>query len=195
MLTEQHVQPHRWYAVHTRSRHEKIVRDELLNKEIETYLPVFHEWHAWKDRTKRIEQPIFPGYVFARFCDRSEARLRVVQTRGAVRILGNGNSIESVPDAEIDAVRRMLIASQSCIPHPFLREGAWVRVQRGPLTGLEGLLVEFKNRGRLVLSVNLLSQSVATEVDLSDVGWVSRQEQECTSAQARCSYAAHQAMN
>jgi transcription antitermination factor NusG len=99
-------------------------------------------------------------------------RLRVLRTPGAVRILGSGVAIEPVPDSELEAVRRMLLASQDCIPHPFLREGAKVRVRRGPLKGIEGLLVEFKNRGRLVVSVNLLSQSVATEVDLRDVALV-----------------------
>lgn len=158
-----------WYAIHTRSRHEKIVRDELASKGIENYLPVFHSWHQWKDRKKQVELPLFSGYVFARFCDSPEMRLRVLKTTGAARILGSGDRIEPVPDSELEAVQRILMASDSCIPHPFLREGAWVRVRRGPLKGIEGRLVEFKNRGRLVVSVNLLSQAVATEVELADV--------------------------
>lgn len=158
-----------WYAIHTRSRHEKVVREELASKGIENYLPVFHSWHQWKDRKKQVELPLFSSYVFARFCDSPEMRLRVLKTTGAARILGNGDRIEPVPDSELEAVQRMLMASDSCIPHPSLREGAWVRVRRGPLKGIEGRLVEFKNRGRLVVSVNLLSQAVATEVELADV--------------------------
>jgi transcription termination/antitermination protein NusG len=158
-----------WYVVHTRSRHEKIVRDDLTQKGIENYLPVFHQWREWKDRTKRVELPVFSGYVFAKFCDRPDIRVHVLRTPGAVRIIGNGGGIEPVPDSELEAVRRILGTGTECISHPFLRAGARVRVRRGPLKGVEGLLVAFKNRGRLVVSVNLLSQSVATEVNAADV--------------------------
>jgi transcription antitermination factor NusG len=169
MLTESDLVVKCWYAIHTQSRHEKVVRDELTSKGIETYLPVFHSWHEWKDRRKRVELPVFSGYVFARFCDSPEIRLRVLRTTGAARILGNGDGIEPVPDSELETVRRMLVGSETCVLHPFLREGAWVRVRRGPLKGIEGLLVEFKSRGRLVVSVNLLAQSVAMEAEHGDI--------------------------
>jgi transcription antitermination factor NusG len=159
----------RWYAVHTRSRHEQIVRDELTRKGIENYLPAFHEWHQWKDRKKLVEQPVFSGYVFARFVDAEGAHINVLRTRGAVRILGTGSYLSPVPDCEIGSVRRMLETGSHCFLHPFLRKGAWVRVKRGPLKNMEGLFIQMKNRGRLVVSVDLLSQSVATEIDLSDI--------------------------
>lgn len=162
-----------WYALYTRPRHEKRVREELTTKGFQSYLPVFHEWHTWKDRTKRVEQPVFPNYVFIKFCDDPNARVRVLQTMGIVHILGSGGrAIEPVPESEIESVRRMLVSSQDCTPHPFLQEGARVVVRRGPLKDIEGFLVEFKSRGRLVVSVNLLSQSVATEVALCDVALV-----------------------
>ena len=116
-----------------------------------------------------IEAPVFPGYVLARFADSLKTRLQVLRTAGAVRILGPGGEIEPVPEAEIESIRRLLHAGVPCFAHPFLREGAWVRVKSGPLRGLEGLLVRVKNKGRLVLSVALLSQAVATEMDISDV--------------------------
>ena len=158
-----------WYAVYTRSNFEKRVATELAAKNVEHYLPVVPQLHQWKDRRKMIDVPVFPGYVFARFPDSLQARLRVLRTAGAVRILGQGERIEPVPDAEIESIRRLLKANVPCFAHPFLREGAWVRVKRGPLRGLEGLLVRVKSRSRLVLSVTLLSQSVATEMDTSDV--------------------------
>lgn len=169
MLNDRHSVQACWYAVQTRSRHEKLLRDELACKGVENYLPVFHSWHQWKDRKKQVDLPVFSGYVFAKFCDTQEMRVRVLRSTGAVRILGNATGIEAIPDRELDAVRRMLTCSQNCILHPFLREGCRVRVRRGPLKGVEGFLLEFKSRGRLVVSVNLLSQAVATEVDLSDV--------------------------
>lgn len=167
MLIEQKSLLFRWYVVHTRSRHEKIVRDELTKKGIENYLPIFREWHCWKDRKKSVDQPVFSGYVFARFAE--VARRDVLRTRGAVRILGTGSYLAPVPDVEIESVRRMLEVADHCGRHPFLREGSWVRVRRGPLKNLEGLFVQMKNKGRLVVSVNLLSQSVATELDISDI--------------------------
>ncbi|HSU59399.1 MAG TPA: UpxY family transcription antiterminator [Bryobacteraceae bacterium] len=159
----------RWYAIHTRSRHEQIVRDELTKKSIENYLPVFHEWRQWKDRKKLVEQPVFSGYIFARFVDAGGAHINVLRTRGAARILGTGSYFSPVPDCEIESVRCMLETDSHCFLHPFLREGAWVRVKRGPLRNLEGLFVQMKSRGRLIVSVNLLSQSVATELDVSEV--------------------------
>jgi len=162
-------EPVRWYAIHTRSRFEKVVAAHLSAKAVENYLPSFEEVHQWRDRKKKVEMPAFPGYVFARFADGGAARLKVLKTPGAVRILGGEDGIEAVPDREIDAIRRLFRSSAPCFSHPFLREGAWVRVRRGPLQGLEGLLVRAKNRDRLVLSIDLLSQSVATEIDASDV--------------------------
>jgi len=166
--------PPRWYAVYTRSNFEKKVAAELAAKRLESYVPVVEETHQWKDRRKRIEVPVFPGYVFARFADSGRTRLEILKTPGAVRILGHAGGIDPVPDPELDAVRRLLKANVACLAHPFLREGAWVRVKRGPLFDLEGLLVRVKNRTRLLLSVTMLSQSVTTEIDISDVEVVRR---------------------
>jgi len=158
-----------WYALYTRSHFEKRVAAELTTKGVENYLPVIEQVHQWKDRRKLVEVPVFAGYVFVRFADGREVRLDVLRTAGSVRILGHGDRSEPVPDAEIESIRRLLKAQVPCFSHPFLREGAWVRVKRGPLRDVEGLLVRVKNKTRLVLSVALLSQSVATEIDLADV--------------------------
>jgi transcription termination/antitermination protein NusG len=162
-----------WYAVHTRSRFEKVVHSELALKGLESFLPAVEEVHRWKDRKKLVERPIFPGYVFARFADAPEARVRVLKTHGAVRILGCVNSIEAVPDWELDSIRRLIKTQCQFAAHPFLKEGAWVRVKRGPLQDVEGRLVRFRSQARLVLSIDLLSQAVATEVDASDVEVIS----------------------
>lgn len=158
-----------WYAVHTRSNFEKVVYTELGQRGIESFWPAFDEVHQWKDRKKRVERPVFPGYVFVQIVDRPESRIQVLRTNGVVRILGSGSDIESIPDIEIDSVRRLLDSRKQCYAHPLLREGAWVRVKRGPLRDAEGRLVRLKNETRLVLSINLLSQSVSTEVDIRDV--------------------------
>lgn len=158
-----------WYAVHTRSNFEQRVAGELGSKGFESYLPAYEETHQWRDRKKKVAVPLFPGYVFVRLADSPGLRLPILQTAGVVRILGNGGAIEAVPDEEIDAVRGLLRSKVHCHAHPFLREGVRVRVKRGALQGLEGTLVRFKNQVRLVISVSLIAQSVAAEVDIRDV--------------------------
>lgn len=161
-----------WYAIRTRSNCEKKVSSMLTEKGIENYLPVFREVHQWKDREKLIDLPLFLGYLFANMVDCREARLDVLRSNGVVNILGRGDRIEPVPASEIEAVRQLLKTSVRPQAHPLLQEGAWVRVKRGPLRNLEGLLVRVKNQTRLVLSVTLLSQSVSAEIDASDVQFI-----------------------
>jgi transcription antitermination factor NusG len=164
----------RWYAVHTRSNFELAVSSELAAKGVECYLPAVEEIHHWKDRKKLVEVPLFRSYVFVRIADADANRLIVQRTWGVARILGNAGEIEPVPDAEIESVRLLLTGRAPVVGHPFLREGDWVRVKHGALTGLEGILIRIKNQFRLVVSVNLLCQSVATEIDASDVQIVRR---------------------
>ncbi len=159
----------RWYALYTRSNFERRVAEELTAKSLENFLPVFQQLHQWKDRKKWVDVPVFPGYVFAHFRDTPKTRLQVLRTTGTVRILGQAERIEPIPEAEIEAIRRLLKSNVPCFAHPFLREGAWVRVKRGALKNVEGLLVRVKSHTRLVLSISLLSQSVATEIDVADV--------------------------
>lgn len=158
-----------WYAVHTRSNFEVRVADQIAVKGIENYLPAYEETHQWKDRKKKVQVPLFPGYLFARLVETSHARLQLLQTPGVVRIVGQGAKDEPVVDHEIEAIRTVLRSKARCFSHPFLREGDWVQVRRGPLKGVEGYFVRLRNQSRLVISVNVLSQSVATEVDARDV--------------------------
>jgi transcription antitermination factor NusG len=166
--------PSNWYAVHTRSNFEVRVADQFSAKNIENFLPAYEEIHQWKDRKRRVLLPLFPGYLFVRIGDHTETRLPLLQTSGVVRIVGQGGKHEPVLDHEIEAIRIVLKSNTRCLAHPFLREGAWVRVKRGPLKGVEGFLVRLRNQSRLVISVNVLSRSVATEVDCSDVELVRR---------------------
>ncbi len=159
----------RWYAVQTRSNLEQIVVGELNAKGIANFCPCFSELHQWADRKKIIERPVFPGYVLSNFIADPSIRLRVRQSRGVVRILGTGNLIEAIPDVQVESIQRMLSSGEVCFSHPFLCEGAKVRVRRGPLKDLVGTLIRIKHQTRLVLSVDLISNSVATEVDLSDI--------------------------
>jgi transcription antitermination factor NusG len=159
----------RWYAVRTRSKFETQVAGQLASKGVQNYLPTYEETRQWKDRTKKITVPLFSGYLFAHFSDTAEDRVRVLATYGVAGILGWAGQLEPVEEEELAAVRNLLRTRANCMPHPFLREGDWVRVKRGPLKGLAGYLVRLKSGSRLVISVSALAQSVATELDACDI--------------------------
>ena len=158
-----------WYAVYSRSNFERKLAGTLESKGVECFLPAIQEKHRWKDRKKTIEVPVFPGYVFVRIPNNVDHRLRILQTEGAIRILGHSGSIEPIPESEVESVRILMTSGLRIFGHVFLREGARVRVRSGPLRDVEGVLIRFKNQDRLVLSVNLLAQSIAVEIDIADV--------------------------
>lgn len=159
-----------WYALHTRSKYEQRVAQELVLRGVRPYLPTFIEVHQWKDRTKTVEVPVFPGYLFAQFEPTNSSRLNVLKADGVVRILGSGDQPTPIPEDEILALQTMLRRARGrCCAHPLLREGAHVRVKRGPLKNMEGLLTRISNQTRFVVSITLMSRSVSAEVDARDV--------------------------
>jgi transcription antitermination factor NusG len=156
-----------WWAVYTQHQHEKTVAEVLAGKGFDVFLPLHETLRRWKDRQKLLSLPLFPGYVFVRGV--LSRRLQVVTTPGIHMILSRGEKIEVVPELEIDAIRRAVQSSYRVEPHPFLKIGERVRVTRGSLEGVEGILVRKKNLYRLVLSVEMLAQSVGVEVAATDV--------------------------
>lgn len=160
-------EPAPWWALYTRHQHEKVVAEMLAAKGFEVFLPVYDSIRRWKDRRKVLTLPLFPCYVFVR--GRVDRRLQVVSTPGVHMLLTRGEQIAVVPEQEIGAIRRAVQGSFRVEPHPFLKCGDRVRVTRGSLEGVEGILVRKKNLYRLVLSVDMLAQSVGVEVDASDV--------------------------
>lgn len=156
-----------WWALYTRHQHEKVVAEMLTAKGFEVFLPVYDSIRRWKDRRKVLSLPLFPCYVFVR--GGQDRRLQVVSTPGVHMLLTRGEQIAVIPEEEIGSIRMAVEGSFRVEPHPFLKVGERVRVTRGSLTGVEGILVRKKNLYRLVLSVDMLAQSVGVEVDASDV--------------------------
>ena len=157
----------RWYALRTRSRHEKIVRDQLANQGIEPLLPTVKRLSQWKDRKQEVEVPLFSGYCFVRFG--SDQKLPVLKTVGVVEIVGGGKQPEPIPDEEITAIQTLMMSVLPYDPHPYLQEGMMVEVIRGPLQGVRGILLRKEKRHRLVLGVRLIQQAAAVEIDINDV--------------------------
>ena len=156
-----------WWVLYTRHQHEKTVAESLSVHGFDVFLPLYESTRRWKDRSKILSLPLFPCYVFVRGgCNRM---LEVVTTPGVNMILHRGERVATIPEAELDAIRRTVEGHLSVEPHPFLKCGERVRVIRGSLEGVEGILVRKKGSYRLVLSVEMLAQSAAVEIDVTDV--------------------------
>jgi transcription antitermination factor NusG len=157
-----------WYAAYTRANHEKCAAEQLEQRVIEHFLPLYETVRNWKDRRKRMELPLFPGYIFVRVP--LQERLRVLVIPGVVRLVGFDNRPVALPDGEMEALRTLLTRRLRTEPHPYLTVGRRVRIMRGALEGMEGILIRKKGRVRLVLSIDLIRQSAMIEVDSVDVG-------------------------
>jgi len=154
----------RWFAVYTSPRHEKRVAQYLMQRKIEHYLPLYHPQRRWSDGSLvTLDLPLFPGYIFVR-TERSE-RVRVLRVPGVLAfVCGTGHQPTPLPEAEIDALRSGL-PLRHAEPHPLLTVGQRARIRSGALAGMEGVVVRKKNNLRVVLTLDLILQSVAVEVD------------------------------
>ena len=151
-----------WHALHTRHQSEKVVAELLTDRGFEIFLPLYSAVHRWKDRTKQLSLPLFPCYVF--FRGGLDRKLQLLTAPGVHTIVGTAGRPGVIPDAEIEAIRWVVNSRLKVEPHPFLQCGDEMRIESGPLAGLEGLLVSKQNRLRLVLSVEMLGRSVVVEV-------------------------------
>jgi len=162
--------PH-WFVLWTHSHCEQLVCDQLAGTGYSVFLPSIKTWSRRKGVRRAISVPMFPGYVFVHHVIDKGSYIQIQKTRGLVRILGDRwDRLAPVADAEVDAIRRLASVDTPVMPYPYLREGQRVKITHGPLAGVEGLLVQVKpNKGLLVLSVDLLHQSVAVEVDCTQI--------------------------
>jgi transcription antitermination factor NusG len=149
------------------ANHEKRVTEQLTQRSMEHFLPLYESVRSWKDRKVRLQLPLFPGYVFVRLalCD----RLRVLQVSSVVRLVGFNGHPAVLPDKEMEALRTSVTAHLRAEPHPYLTVGRRVRVKSGPLAGVEGILIRKKNAFRVVLSLDFILRSAAVEVDAIDL--------------------------
>jgi transcription antitermination factor NusG len=156
----------RWYAVYTRSRHEKRVHAHLLGMSVECFLPLCNTLTRWKDRNTYVQLPLFPGYLFVRIG--LQCRQRVLQSPGVVNLVGQEHKPEPLPNQEINALRTAIAQNISVEPHPFLKTGEKVLITTGPFKGMEGILLR-KNKLRVLLSLTQISSSFVLAVDAQDV--------------------------
>ncbi len=159
-----------WFALYVQVNHEKEVAKRLEGKEIISFLPLMECWSKRLDRRKKIQIPLFPGYVFLNTVLDNYTNLNILKTPGALNILRNSEGPLPIPAYQIENLQTMASAAQPLSLHQYLKEGDWVQVVRGPLTGCIGILNRLDHkRGRLVVSVDIIKKSVAVELDTEDV--------------------------
>lgn len=153
-----------WFALRVATRYEFRVSEQLVLREFEPFLPLRRIKHRWSDRLQTLEVPLFPGYLFCRFDPR--IKVRILNVPGVAQIVGFGHVPVPVSEDEIEAVKALVASGLLLVPHPYLRAGQAVRIERGPLAGVEGAVLRAESgQFRIVVSVNLLQRSVATEID------------------------------
>src|SRR6202167_6445906 len=156
-----------WYALYTCPRHEKRVAEQVEQRRISCFLPLYRSVRRWKDRRKELDLALFPGYVFVQIALRD--KLCVLQLPGAVQLVSFNGQPVALPEAEVETLRDRLCRAPYLEPHPYLQVGRRVRVHSGPLCGVEGVVMRKKDRLRIIVSVDLIMRSVAVEVDEADL--------------------------
>jgi transcription antitermination factor NusG len=154
----------RWYAVRTRSRHEKLVARQLENQGIESFLPVVTQVRNWSDRRKQVEAPLFSGYAFLRMMHSSNNRVRVLRTQGVVSFVGVHGTGTPIPDHQIEDIKTLVASRIPYEEHTFLRVGQRVRVRGGALDGIQGILVAENGDRSVVISVEPIQRSLCVRI-------------------------------
>jgi len=155
-----------WYAAYVNTRHEKTIAAQLAQREVESFLPLCTVVNQWKDRRAKVDLPLFPGYVFVRLA--ITEKLKVLTFSGVIRLVGSSNGPVAIPESQIESLRTVT-ASASVTPNGYVGVGTRVRIIRGPLLGVQGLVVRQQSECRVIISVDLIMRSIAVEVPPADL--------------------------
>ncbi|MBM3812286.1 MAG: UpxY family transcription antiterminator [Acidimicrobiia bacterium] len=152
-----------WFVLSLKPRAEKAASAELTRRGITHYLPLYHSRRRWSDRIKQVQLPLFPGYIFCQFG--YSQRLEILNLPAVTNIIGYGKVPTPVPEEELTAIRLMLSSGRTVLPWPYLQPGQKIRIEQGPLQGLEGTLLRDSSTWRVIVSIELLHRSVSVEID------------------------------
>lgn len=156
-----------WFALHVRTNKEQLTEWTLTKKGYEIFLPMMTETRLYCRKRKRFLVPCFKGYLFCKLDPLQ--RLDVLKTPHVYRVVGRGMIPEPIPDSELNAVKTLIAAGVPLEHCAYPSVGERVRIERGPLIGIEGVLLDLKNSRRIVVSITLLRRSVSVEVSAGDV--------------------------
>jgi transcriptional antiterminator NusG len=159
----------RWYAIRTRSRHEKVVAKQFEGLEIEYFLPLVSQMHKWSTGLRQVEMPLFPGYAFVRLVYSPDQRMRVLRTHGVVDFVGTLGRSDPIPDKQIEDVKILLSNKVSFKNSAALQVGQKVRVRGGSIDGVEGILTAKRGQRRLVIFIEPIQRSLSIDLEGYDV--------------------------
>jgi transcription antitermination factor NusG len=169
-LSDSLAQAH-WYAAYTAANHEKKIAAELQRRSVECFLPLYESFRRWRDRRVKLQMPLFPGYIFVHLP--LLEKLRVLQIPGVVHLVSFSEGPAQVPQSEITSIQNILRQGLPVEPYPYLSVGRRVRVNAGPLNGLEGIVVRRKNKLRFVVLIELIQRAMSVELGQEDLTPVS----------------------
>ena len=158
-----------WFAVRTKSRQEKVAAGMLDSLAVDNFLPLKTELRQWSDRKQAVTVPLFSGYLFVHTNLTGDNKLRVLKVPGITAFVGDNKGPAPIPDEQVEGVRAVVTQGLGCTVHSLLEEGDRVRVMRGALAGVEGRLVRINSSSRLVISIELIHQSIAVSIARGDV--------------------------
>jgi transcription antitermination factor NusG len=159
----------RWYALHTRARHERTVEQRLRDQGMETFVPTTMEVHRWSDRKKKVEVPLFSCYVFVRCALSEEDRTRVYRVESVHGFVGSRGSSLPIPDHEIESIQKVLAQTAPWRSYPFLKVGQRVRIRGGAMDGVEGVFLSENGDHSLIVSIDAIQRSMAVRINGYDV--------------------------
>ena len=155
----------KWFAILTRPRHEKKVARQLADRSLTAFVPTLPQIHQWSDRRKTVELPVFSCYVFVHVVDWRDDYFKVLRTPGVFQWVRLGFEPSAIPDSEMNTIRSLVAKAVPVAPFPYLKIGQRVRLRSGCLDGIEGILVGRKGDRKLVLSIDLIQQSLAVSIE------------------------------
>ena len=164
MITKENNNKRSWYVIYVRSRHEKNVYSALLDKGIDASLPMMTVVRKWSDRKKKMQIPLFRGYVFVKI-DVNIDNLNVLQTAGVVKFIGIRNKPSRIPDEQIHWMHMLVDESDTVRAEKEIPVGQRVRVMIGPFKGIKGVVKRVGSRSRLVVLIESIMQAVSTEIN------------------------------
>jgi transcription antitermination factor NusG len=157
-----------WYAVYTKSRHEKLTSKFLVSRGVVTFLPLRSVLSRWKDRKKLITVPLFPSYVFVNILQKDIHN--VIYSKGVLRMVGINGVPYPIPNEQIESVEKLVKSDLKYDPYPYVNIGAEAEIKNGPLAGVVGKIIEKRpSKHIVVLSVDLIKRSVSVEVHVHDI--------------------------
>jgi len=158
-----------WYIIYTRPRYEKKIYFELIKKDIETFLPLQKVIRQWNDRKKKVEVPLFPSYLFVRIPISYKSEISKVH--GVVRFLHTGQILSTISETEIMTIRIALKGNPKISTESYFK-GSKVRISSGPLSGLQGTLVDQKGNSCLLIRINSMDKNLLVDIPASNVSKV-----------------------